>query len=85
MIPCTTPRNFSEKVDEAFDARGAGADVKKPDDDDADDADEDKRNLKSCGLLYPDLMKTRSATIEHQDKQEDIEEVVEDLEGEMPR
>ena len=85
MIPCTTPRNFSEKVDEALDARGAGSDVKKPDDDDADDADEDKRNLKSCGLLYPDLMKTRSATIEHQDKQEDIEEVVEDLEGEMPR
>ena len=43
----------------------------------------DRRDLTSCGLLYPALMKqsepvvTRSAVISHQDREEEPSEVVE--------
>ena len=45
------------------------------------------RDLSSCGLLYPDLMKasqplTRSAVIEQEDRQEEASEVVETFQGE---
>ena len=42
---------------------------------------EEKCHLKSCSLLYPELMKTMSATIEHQDRNEDIEEEAVIFEG----
>ena len=54
------------------DGRKVEADSKKP---------EEKSDLKSCSLLYPELMKTMSATIELQDKNEDIEEEAVTFEG----
>ena len=47
----------------------------------------EKRDLSSCGLLYPGLMKqsqplTRSATIEQEERQEEANEVVETFQGE---
>ena len=49
---------------------------------------EKMRDLSSCGLLYPDLMKqsqplTRSAIIEQEDRQEEANEVVETFQGEQ--
>ena len=49
---------------------------------------EKMRDLSSCGLLYPDLMKqsqplTRSAIIEQGDRQEEANEVVETFQGEQ--
>ena len=47
----------------------------------------EKRDLSSCGLLYPDLMKqseplTRNAIIEQEERQEEANEVVETFQGE---
>ena len=77
MIPFTDPKYISAKGDGSRNE----IDVNKPNTSDDASIAKDKRNLKSCGLLYPELMKTRSATIELQDKQEDLDEVVEDFEG----
>ena len=80
MIPCTDPNNISEKGD------GSRTEVDVKNSNTSDDVSiiaKDKRNLKSCGLLYPELMKTRSATIELQEKHEDLDEEAEDLEGRM--
>ena len=48
---------------------------------------EKMRDLSSCGLLYPDLMKqsqplTRSAIIEQEERAEEASEVVETFQGE---
>ena len=77
MIPCTDPNNISGKGD----GSRTEVDVKNPNTLVDVSFAKDKRNLKSCGLLYPELMKTRSATIELQEKHEDLDEEVEDLEG----
>ena len=47
----------------------------------------EKRDLSSCGLLYPALMKqsqprTRSAIIEQEERSEEANEVVETFQGE---
>lgn len=47
------------------------------------DENANKRGLRTCGLLYPDLMKTRNAVIEHQNKHEEVEETVEAFEGDI--
>ena len=48
----------------------------------------EKRDLSSCGLLYPALMKqrqplTRSAIIEQEERSEEANEVVETFQGEQ--
>ena len=76
MISCTDSHNISEKGD------GSRTEIAIKNTFDDASISSDKRNLKSCGLLYPELMKTKSATIELQEKQDDLDEVVEDFEGE---
>ena len=43
--------------------------------------DNESSNLKTCSLLYPELMKTKCATIEQQEKDEQVEEIAEIFEG----